>query len=63
MMGSVGGGIDIEFVDSFDDRKKYCQLKSGPNTINKDDVITIKNHFQGIKTLLEPIIWTLGQPI
>jgi len=51
MMGSVGGGIDIEFVDSFDNRKKYCQLKSGPNTINKDDVITIKNHFQGIKNL------------
>lgn len=51
MMGSVASGIDIEFVDSIDNRKKYCQLKSGPNTINKDDVITIKNHFQGIKNL------------
>lgn len=35
MMGSVASGIDIEFVDSIDDRKKYCLLKSGPNIINK----------------------------
>jgi hypothetical protein len=43
--GSPIPGIDIEFIDQTDGRKKYCQLKSGPNTINKDDVITIANHF------------------
>ncbi|WP_337027430.1 PmeII family type II restriction endonuclease [Vibrio cholerae] len=26
-------------------KKKYCQLKLGPNTINKDDVETIAGHF------------------
>lgn len=42
-------GIDIEFVDQNDGRKKYCQIKAGPNTINKDDVKTIKDHFKDIK--------------
>lgn len=45
--GSTTPGIDIEFIDAIDGRKKYCQLKSGPNTINKDDVETIFGHFQG----------------
>ena len=36
-VGSTTSGIDIEFIDQIDQRKKYCQLKSGPNTINKDD--------------------------
>lgn len=45
--GSTTSGIDIEFTDSIDGRKKYCQLKSGPNTINHDDVETIFGHFQG----------------
>ncbi len=45
--GSTTSGIDIEFVDALDGRKKYCQLKSGPNTINFDDVETILGHFQG----------------
>lgn len=48
---SVVSGIDIEFVDAIDGRKKYCQIKSGPQTINKDDVTTIKNHFKDIKHL------------
>ena len=51
MMGSVVHGIDIEFTDAVDGRKKYCQLKSGPTTINKDDVTTIINHFNGVKNL------------
>ena len=38
-------GIDIEFIDAIDGRKKYCQCKAGPNTINKDDVDTILRHF------------------
>ncbi|MCF8244327.1 MAG: hypothetical protein K9J37_05935 [Saprospiraceae bacterium] len=36
--GSLIKGMDIEFVDRIDSRKKWCQLKSGPNTINSEDV-------------------------
>lgn len=45
--GSASGidGIDIEFIDALDGRKKYCQCKAGPETINKDDVATILGHF------------------
>ena len=39
-------GIDIEFEDAIDGRKKYCQCKAGPKTINKDDVATILGHFK-----------------
>ena len=49
--GSTTTGIDIEFIDQIDNRKKYCQIKSGPQTINKDDVKTICDHFSGIKNL------------
>lgn len=49
--GSTTPGIDIEFVDAIDGRKKYCQLKSGPNTINFDDVKTIFGHFDGTRNL------------
>lgn len=45
--GSTTPGIDIEFIDKVDGHKKYCQLKSGPNTINKDDVESIAGHFKG----------------
>lgn len=48
---STTPGIDIEFVDTIDGRKKYCQVKSGPKTINNDDVTTIINHFNAIKNL------------
>jgi hypothetical protein len=44
--GSLIPGIDIEFTDRVDGLKMYCQLKSGPNTINKDDVETIAHHFK-----------------
>lgn len=50
-LASVVSGIDIEFTDALDGRKKYCQTKSGPETINKDDVTTIKNHFTAIRNL------------
>jgi len=50
-MGSTTLGIDIEFTDAVDGRKKYCQLKAGPNTINYDDVTTIVNHFNGVRNL------------
>lgn len=49
--GSIIKGIDIEFIDQTDGRRKYCQLKSGPTAINRDDVTTIKEHFKGIKNL------------
>jgi len=50
-LGSTTQGNDIEFIDAVDGRKKYCQLKAGPNTINHDDVTTIINHFNGVRTL------------
>ena len=39
-------GFDIEFKDAIDGRKKYCQCKAGPQTINKGDVATILGHFK-----------------
>lgn len=47
--GSAIDGIDIEFVDQIDKRKKYCQLKAGPDTINKGDVDPIKQHFKNLQ--------------
>ena len=49
--GSTTQGIDIEFTDCIDGRKKYCQVKLGPNTINKDDVTTIDSHFKTVRRL------------
>lgn len=49
--GSMVAGIDIEFIDQVDGRKKYCQVKLGPNTINKDDVATIHGHFKSARNL------------
>jgi hypothetical protein len=46
--GSTTSGIDLEFIDQVDGRRKYCQLKAGPETINKDDVETIAGHFKGV---------------
>lgn len=47
--GSAIQGIDIEFIDATDGEKKYCQVKSGPNTINHDDIKTIFDHFAYIR--------------
>lgn len=46
--GSASGidGIDIEFIDAIDGRRKFCQCKAGPQTINKDDITTILSHFK-----------------
>lgn len=49
--GSTTHGIDIEFIDQLDGRKKYCQLKSGPSTINSGDVNTIIGNFKNIKSI------------
>ncbi len=43
--GSLIPGMDIEFEDKLDGRKKWCQLKSGPNTINHEDVKPLINKF------------------
>ena len=48
---STTSGIDIEFIDALGGRRKYCQLKAGPNTINKDDVETIRGHFRSVRNL------------
>ena len=50
-MGSAVPGIDIEFTDATDNRRKYCQLKAGPNTINHHDVETVFNHFDATRRL------------
>lgn len=57
---STTSGIDIEFIDLTDGRKKYCQVKAGPNTINKDDVETIDRHFQAVKNLARTNNLNLG---
>lgn len=43
--GSMIRGMDIEFIDKTDNRKKWCQLKSGPNTINSGDVSPLIRQF------------------
>lgn len=48
---SLASGMDIEFIDAIDGRKKYCQVKAGPTTINSGDVKTIHDHFVAIKNL------------
>lgn len=49
--GSLANGMDIEFIDHIDNRKKYCQVKSGPTTINKDDIETIESAFRRVINL------------
>ena len=48
---STTSGVDIEFTDCLDGRRKYCQVKAGPTTINHDDVDTIKRHFKAVQNL------------
>jgi hypothetical protein len=49
--GSLIKGMDIEFIDKIDDRKKWCQLKSGPNTINSEDVNPLLKKFSTVSNL------------
>lgn len=48
---SIVNGMDIEFVDKIDGRKKWCQLKSGPNTINSGDVNPLIAKFNSVANL------------
>ena len=50
-IGSTTPGIDIEYIDITDGRKKYCQLKSGPQALNRPDVKTVTDHFQAVANL------------
>jgi hypothetical protein len=49
--GSLIKGLDIEFQDKIDNRKKWCQLKSGPNTINSEDVNPLLKKFSTVANL------------
>jgi len=49
--GSKIPGLDLEFVDVVDKRRKYCQAKAGPNTLNKDDVEPMVAKFKKIVNL------------
>lgn len=49
--GSLIKGMDIEFTDKIDGRKKWCQLKSGPNTINSGDVNPLLRKFTTVTNL------------
>jgi hypothetical protein len=46
--GSLLKGMDIEFLDLKDNVKRWCQLKSGPNTINSEDVKPLIDKFTEI---------------
>lgn len=59
--GSLIPGVDIEFIDNVDGRKKYCQIKLGPETINSADVITIHDHFKAVRNLGRTNRVTVGQ--
>lgn len=49
--GSLIKGIDIEYDCRITGRRKWCQLKSGPNTINSEDVSPIIKKFDSILNL------------
>lgn len=49
--GSLIKGMDIEFRDKVDGRRKWCQLKSGPNTINSEDVSPLLKKFTTVTNL------------
>ena len=49
--GSLIKGMDIEFIDKIDNRKKWCQLKSGPNTINSEDVNPLLKKFSTVANI------------
>lgn len=49
--GTIGAGLDLVFTDAIDGRRKYCQLKAGPNTINHHDVETVFHHFDSTRRL------------
>lgn len=55
VVGGASGidGIDIEFVDAIDGRRKYCQCKAGPKTITLKDMTNILGNFKNLMKKLE----------
>lgn len=49
--GSLIKGVDIEYICHINGRRKWCQLKAGPNTINSEDVSPIIKKFDTILNL------------
>ncbi len=49
--GSLIKGVDIEYTCQITQKKKWCQLKSGPNTINSEDVNPLIKKFDTILNL------------
>lgn len=58
--GSLIKGMDIEFTDKVDNRKKWCQLKSGPNTINSEDVNPLLKKFTTVTNLARTNAMTMN---
>jgi hypothetical protein len=58
--GSLIKGMDIKFIDKVDGRKKWCQLKSGPNTINSEDVNPLLKKFSNVTNLARTIAISLN---
>lgn len=50
---SAVDGIDIEFIDKVDKLYKYCQIKAGPQTINRGDIRPICESFKAAKRRLK----------
>ncbi|MCM1028970.1 MAG: restriction endonuclease [Pseudoflavonifractor sp.] len=67
IIGNASGidGIDIEFIDALDGRRKYCQCKTGPNSINTSDIVTILGNFKKIigKTSLDKLPFMIDDMI
>ena len=49
--GSLCDGIDIEYKDKITNKKVFCQVKAGPNTINSGNVAPIKKKFEKLINL------------
>lgn len=49
--GSLIDGIDIEYEDKIINEIVYCQVKSGPNTINSGNVDPIRKKFEKLINL------------
>lgn len=57
---SIVQGMDIEFIDKIDGRQKWCQLKSGPNTINSGDVNPLISKFNTVANLARTNTMTMN---
>lgn len=67
VIGCASGieGIDIEFIDALDGRRKYCQLKAGPESVNDNEATTILHNFKHLigKTRLDQLPFNIDDLI